>query len=141
MTEAPQRLSRRRNRRILMLAAAGFLLAVAFALGVLLTLAVWGLSARHVQVEVLNRSGVACKAQLSYRSSGANGEVDLGLIPPDQARMARFFVSGEGSYAIVATCPPEPTGHVQTAAESYVEPGYRLRSVITPSGIAPGEMR
>lgn len=125
------------SRRILALVlTALFTFAMAFSLGVVIG-ARNGWLQTVVTITIINQTGQTLnELRLVYKSSISNGTVDLKALLPDERAVARFYVSGEATYTIIAK---QSDGKALKEQERYVEPGYSMTEVLSTSG-ATGSM-
>jgi len=86
-------------------------------------------------VTIVNQTGQQIeKLSVAHQSSSSAGTVTLAPLAPGQRSVARFYLSGEGSYTISAVLAD---GSALKEQEGYVEPGYSMTEILTPTGSSP----
>jgi hypothetical protein len=119
-----------RLRAVALAVAAGVILALTFALGVVIG-ARNGWLQPVVTVTIVNQTGQPLSdLRLVYSSSRSRGTVEFEQLPPGQRLVARFHVPGEASYTITAK---RADGKTLEHPQAYVEPGYAMTEVLSDS--------
>jgi hypothetical protein len=86
-----------------------------------------------VTVTLINQSDQDIKSlRLMHTTSGGKGTLEVASLRAGKSATMKFFIAGEGSYALEATLE---NGQVLKGGEGYVEAGYTSRHIISKTGI------